>query len=260
MIAMTENNPFQMLEAELDAWRQANLTATLWWRDDDAGEVSDNLDRLISMASHHQVACGVATVPAWVTEALGPRIRSSPSIEILQHGYAHTNHAPRGQGLGAWELGLHRPQQVVMGELRLGQEILRELAGSQFLPVVAAPWNHIDPALYPAVVDAGFVGVSAAGPRPNANPTPGLLLVNGHCDPIKWKGGARFKGAAKSVRDMVEHLEARRLGEADRAEPTGLLTHHRDTDDACWHFLDELIGFTKAHPAVRWLAPSEIWT
>lgn len=254
------DSSFQQLEAELDAWRRAGLTATLWWRDDDAGEVSANLDRLIALASGHRVVCGVATVPAWVTDTLGQRVVASPAIEILQHGYAHINHAPRGQGLGAWELGLHRPEQVVMEELQIGRNILRELAGAKFLPVVAAPWNHIDPALYPAMVEAGFDGVSAAGPRPSANPISGLLQVNGHCDPIKWKGGARFKGAEKSIRDMVEHLAARRKGEVDRTEPTGLLTHHRDTDDACWRFLDELIGLTKAHSSVRWLAPSEIWT
>ena len=147
-----------------------------------------------------------------------------------------------------------------MAELAEGREMLRSKIAGAVLPVVAAPWNRIDPALFDPMVAAGFTGVSAADARPRPHPVPGLLQVNGHCDPIKWKGGARFKGAEKTVRDMVEHLTARRVGGADRAEPTGLLTHHRDTDDACWRFLDTLMARTRAHDAAHWLAPSEIWT
>lgn len=257
---MTGPDPFEELDRELDAWLSAGLTATLWWRDDDAGEMSSGLDRLIALSERHGVVCGLATVPAWVADALAERLKGATSIEVLQHGYAHVNHAPRGQGLGAWELGLHRPLEIVMAELTNGREMLSAKITGAVLPVVAAPWNHIDPALFEPMVEAGFVGVSAADARPTPCPVPGLLQVNGHCDPIKWKGGACFRGAEKSVRDMVEHLTARRVGEVDRTEPTGLLTHHRDTDGACWRFLDALMARTRAHGAAQWLAPSEIWT
>lgn len=257
---MNPSDPFGQLDRELDAWLSAGLTATLWWRDDDAGDMSSGLDRLLGLAERHGIVCGLATVPAWVTDALAARLKDTASIEVLQHGYAHVNHAPRGQGLGAWELGLHRPLKTVMAELIQGREMLNAKIRGRVLPVVAAPWNHIDPALFGPMVEAGFDGVSAADARPQPYPVPGLLQVNGHCDPIKWKGGARFKGAEKSLRDMIEHLTARRVGEADPTEPTGLLTHHRDTDDACWRFLDALMARTRAHGAVQWLTPSEIWT
>ncbi|MEM7443462.1 MAG: polysaccharide deacetylase family protein [Pseudomonadota bacterium] len=257
---MGETDPFEQLDAELIAWRQANTTATFWWRDDDAGETSPGLAQLLDLADRRGVICALATVPAWLTDDLAGLVRVNPAVEVIQHGYAHINHAPRGQGLGAWELGLHRSLNTVMSELREGRDILRDRMDNRFLPVVAAPWNRIDPALFSPMVEAGFVGVSAADARTKPYQVPGLLEVNGHCDPIKWRGGARFKGAEKTVRDMVEHLVARRTGAADRGEPTGLLTHHRDTDDACWQFLDDLIGQIKCHPAARWLAPSEIWT
>jgi hypothetical protein len=257
---MTTPAPFDHLELELNAWQKAGETATFWWRDDDAGETSPGLSRLLTLADHHTVVCGLATVPAWVTDDLVALVQMNSSIEVIQHGYAHINHAPRGQGLGAWELGLHRPLQTVTTELRLGRDMLRDRLADRLLPVVAAPWNHIDPALFAPMVEAGFVGVSAADARPKPYPVPGLLQVNGHCDPIKWKGGARFKGAQKTIRDLVEHLADRRTGAADRDEPTGLLTHHRDTDEECWRFLDDLIGRIRAHKAARWLAPSEIWT
>jgi hypothetical protein len=48
-------------------------------------------------------------------------------------------------------------------------------------------------------------------------------------------------------------LRARRTGEADTLEPTGLLTHHLAFDDAAFGFVAELIARTREHPAVTWL-------
>ena len=42
---------------------------------------------------------------------------------------------------GAWELGLHRPIDVVLGELEAGREIMQAAFGAQFLPPRLAPWN-----------------------------------------------------------------------------------------------------------------------
>ena len=40
----------------------------------------------------------------------------------------------------------------------------------------------------------------------------------------------------------------------DADEPTGLLTHHLDMDEASWAFVEELIGRTRDHSAASWLA------
>jgi hypothetical protein len=56
---------------------------------------------------------------------------------------------------------------------------------------------------------------------------------------------------AWTLDQITTHLAARRDGRADPAEPTGLLTHHRDLPPAAWAFLGELLGRLLAHPAVR---------
>ncbi|MEE8444993.1 MAG: hypothetical protein V3S44_06550, partial [Alphaproteobacteria bacterium] len=51
---------------------------------------------------------------------------------------------------------------------------------------------------------------------------------------------------------LIGHLAARRTGAAAAGEPTGILTHHRDHDAACWNFLDRLVGAVRSHPAAGW--------
>jgi hypothetical protein len=48
-------------------------------------------------------------------------------------------------------------------------------------------------------------------------------------------------------------LRLRRLGQADRTEPTGLMTHHLAHDRAAWDFIARFLDETKGHPAGRWI-------
>lgn len=247
------------LVRELDAWAGAGRVATLWWRDDDAADAVPALDRLVALADRHAAPLTLATVPMPATEALARRVLQSGQVAVIQHGFAHANHAPRGQGLGAWELGLHRGLAAVEADLAAGADTLVRLFGDRFVPVVAPPWNRIAAAVVARLPALGYRGLTAGEPRVTAHPVDGLTQVNAHADPIRWKGGARFKGVAKSLGDLVEHLAARRAGTVDAEEPTGLLTHHLDTDDACWAYLDRLLATVTGHPAVRWLSAPVIW-
>ena len=69
-----------------------------------------------------------------------------------------------------------------------------------------------------------------------------------------WRG---FLGTAEALDLLAGHLRARRLGAADVAEPSGLLSHHGAHDEACWAFLDELLGRLAEHPAARFVAADE---
>ena len=115
------------------------------------------------------------------------------------------------------------------------------------------PWTRIDPALIGRLPGIGLRALSMEGARPRRLAAPGVVALNAHCDPIKWKGGARFTGTGRALDEIVNHLAARRLGTADRDEPTGLCTHHLAHDEATWEFVATLVGRTAAHPAVRWI-------
>jgi hypothetical protein len=241
---------WQALREELRRWQDAGLDATFWWRDDDVQDATAQLDRLLRVAAALGVAPALAVIPAGATAALARRLREVPQIDVLQHGYAHANHAPAGEK--TMELGAHRALQTVADELVAGRHCLQALSLA-CLPVMVPPWNRIDPRLLERLGRHGFVGVSTFAARQSATDAQGLKHVNTHVDPIAWQTDRGFCGEAAALQQVLAHLEARRSGNADRQEPSGLLTHHLVQDDHCWEFCDRLITETQAFDNVTWV-------
>jgi hypothetical protein len=257
---MNEAQAWTRLEAELAAWRAAGRAATLWWRDDDAGDATPALSRLVALARAHALPLALATVPAWATPALAGAVQQAGDlVTVVQHGYAHRNYAPLGQK--KFELGPERPAEIVVAEIAQGWQLLEERFGTRFLPALVPPWNRMAPYLPPFLAELRYRGLSQFGPRTRRQPVKGLVQANTHVDIVHWKGPApRFAGEAKLVEEFVLHLAARRGGEADPDEPTGLLTHHAAHDDACWAFLATLFERLARHAAVRWLAAPAVFS
>jgi hypothetical protein len=118
------------------------------------------------------------------------------------------------------------------------------------------PWNRIAPEVREALPGLGYRGLSTFRPRPAPS---ALIEINTHLDIVDWSGTRRFVGEERALGDVIRHLRARRLREADRDEPTGLLTHHLAHDEACWRFVGDFVTFTRACPQARWLAARDIF-
>ncbi|MGE5151311.1 MAG: polysaccharide deacetylase family protein [Rhodospirillaceae bacterium] len=228
------------IDEELARWRDAGRTPTLWWRDDDAVDATPALDRLLTVQRTLGVPLALAVVPAGATQALAARLSQAPGIDLLQHGYAHSNHAPAGEKKA--ELGPERPAMVVLGELGTGWLALERLFGASVLPVLVPPWNRIAPGLVPALPEIGFRGLSTFGSRPRTRLVSGWVQVNTHIDLIDWRS-RRFAGAETVLGAFARALVASR----DSEEPLGLLSHHLAMDEAGWDFLNsfwERVGGT----------------
>ena len=247
------------LAEELSAWQASGRVATFWWRDDDAVAASPALARLIALSAATGVPVAIAAVPRLIEPSLPTALAGHPGVWLLQHGFAHIDHA-KGLGEGAWELGAHRPLATVLAELEAGREIMGDLFGAPFLPVIAAPWNRIDPRLMPGLAARGFLGVSSYGERPLFPPLADFVEANIHFDPSRWKAGARFRGETAALEMIVGHLRRRRSGEAEPDEPTGIVSHHAALDEASWRFLADLFRFVAQHPAGAWLSPRRIFS
>ncbi len=256
-MAGDEIDPWRVLDAELDAWASHKQVATLWWRDDDAVAPGPRLDQLVELSSSAGLL--LAVIPANAEENLASTLVSSSHVKVAQHGYAHINHAPRGQGLGAWELGLHRGKAAVLADLTTGRDRLEELFDAAFLPVIVPPWNRLAPELLEPIASLGFRGVSAFGPRDMSNEPLDLMIANAHCDPIRWKTGARFAGDRKAITQLVTHLEQRRCGYIEVEEHTGFLTHHIDLDSAGWEFCERLTRVIDSHSGAQWVSPEVVF-
>ena len=251
---------FKNLIAELDTWAGIDQPVAFWWRDDDAEEPSVALDKLMRVSDGHGVQCGLAAIPARAGEPLRKAVTDAGQLWVLQHGYAHVNHA-KGSGR-AWELGLDRPISVILDELRDGMGKFNQLFKERFVPVLVPPWNRMSPELMPYLPVMGYRGVSGLYRRQRPIPPGDLRVADCHCDVLHWKdkeNGPCFAGAQKCVTLLTEHLCSKRTGAVDPDEPTCVLTHHLDMDDAAWEFVEQLFTITAAHPAATWMSPADIW-
>jgi hypothetical protein len=236
---------WQDLDDEVARWREAGREVQLWWRDDDAADISAELDRLLALQLETAAPLALAVVPARATTALAEKLASLPAIDVLQHGYAHTDHAlPPDKKC---ELGPHRPAMLVLGELGTGRMALERLFAARALPVLVPPWNRIASALVPTLPEIGFIGLSTFAARHRAEPVRGLRQINTHVDLIDWKA-RHFVGHDAAVGAVVGAL---RHSRSATSEPVGILSHHLAMDEGAWDFLRSLLGKALMLPGVK---------
>lgn len=239
------------LLARLDTFADAGRRIDVWWRDDDAVAPSAALEDLLATAARFDVPLVLAVIPEPAEPALGERLsNAAANVTVSQHGYAHRNHAPKGEK--AAELGDHRAAGTVLAELVAGREKLEGLFGPRFVPVLTPPWNRIGAAVARRRGEAGLVGLSTFARMHADDPA----CVNTHIDVIDWKGGRKFAGFAKMAAVVEEEL-SQRTGASPA--PIGLLTHHLDHDDGVRGFLDAFLSVAADHPALRWPSPAGLF-
>ncbi len=241
---------------ELGRWAAAGRAATLWWRDDDACRPTPALETLIEMSNRAGIPVAIAVVPEQAGPELADGLEACERSAVLQHGYAHRNHAPAAEKKA--ELGPHRPKAAMLEDLRQGRDRLAALFEGRFLPVLVPPWNRIGSDLLEELPRLGLSAISTYGARSQASPRPGLRQANCHADIIDWKGSRHFVGEATALGLITSHLVARRERRVDAAEATGVLTHHLNHDEGCWKFMRQLFERTAGLPAARWLAAGEV--
>jgi hypothetical protein len=236
------------LEATLDACAARGEAIRLWWRDDDAGRDEPALERLIELAERRDLPLALAVVPLWLEAPVQALIAASAHTTVLQHGFAHANHAP--PGAKSVELG-GRELATVTDELRKGRALLIDAFGATCLAVLVPPWNRLDPGLIERLTACGFAGLSTFGRRPGDQAAPGLVQVNAHLDPVDWRGSRLFVGEAAALERLCALL--------DPDEPIGILSHHLAMDEPGWAFLDRLLEVLASHPAARLCAADELF-
>lgn len=244
------------LLAELDRWGEAGRVATLWWRDDDAIAPDARLDRLLAIAG--EVPVTLAVIPAAAEPELAPWLAArAPRAHVVQHGWRHDNHSPDGRKS---EYPAGRAPAAVQAELAAGNAWLSALFGERARPVLVPPWNRFAAEFLPLLADCGIAAISRCGPRPAGPAASGVGETNIHVDLVAWREKRGFVGEAAALAGILAHLEGRRQGRVDAAEPTGILTHHAVQDAAAAAFLRALLAHIARHGAARWLGAEEVFT
>ena len=242
---------WKALQEELAKWREAGRSPDFWWRDDDAGRATPELESLLRLQERAGIPLALAVVPAHAEPGLLARLEAG--VTVLQHGTDHVDRAAPGEK--KTEFPAAEPAPDALARLTAAKHRLASQAGGRFRAVLAPPWNRLPEHLVPRLQPA-FIGLSRYGPRKVSGSLP---QVNTHVDVIAWRGGRGFVGEDAALRATVRHLQARRSGAADAGEPTGLLTHHACHDAEAWRFLERLFETTRAAGA-RWRASVELFT
>lgn len=224
---------WQLLDTELRHWRAAGLALPIWWRDDDAIAVTPALYRLTELAQEIDVPCHLAVIPKLVTKNLVAHRAETPLIVPLVHGFAHENHAPKGEKKA--EFGHTRPDLEI--EAAMGLQQMESLFGASYLPCFVPPWNRIAPTLVNELAGMGFTCLSTFTSRTARLAAPGLVQINTHVDPINWRAGGGIVDVDVLIERLVALLEDRRSGRTDCSEPLGILTHHLVQDEDTWRFV-----------------------
>ncbi len=246
------------LQEELATWEQAGLKVAIWWRDDDACEATRPLRRLLALAKTYACPLALAVIPARVRPSLGDLLaEAGQGVFVLQHGYAHKNHAPGGEK--NVELHACRNSDEVAAELAAGSELLASTLAGRRLAVMVPPWNRIAPEVISLLPKIGFKGLSTFGPCRDSAAPRGLTQVNCHLDILRWKPTRGFMGSETLLGILVDELRRRRSDAQDPLEPLGLLTHHLVHDEDCWCFLDRLFTILSKEAAVHLVSPATLF-
>ncbi|MBO0664152.1 polysaccharide deacetylase [Jiella sp. MQZ9-1] len=236
---------FSRSREALDTLADAGRTAALWWRDDDARQVTPALERLLALARASAAPLGLAVIPEGLDPALADRLAAETRVTILLHGHAHRNHALDGEKRA--EFGEHRPAGMMADEIVAGRAALGRLFAGRFLPVFVPPWNRIGASARRILPQLGFSILSVYGP---AKPTgiDGLAELNTRLDVMNWRDPRGLTADEADAR--LAALLAERL--AGSPEPIGLLTHHLQHDETAWSVTAAMIECLAAHSAITW--------
>ena len=240
------------LEQELDACARDGHVIDLWWRDDDAIQPTEALDRLVQMAEAFRMPLHLAIIPSGMTTGLVERLSDLPDVVPMVHGWQHLNHEPKGRK--KCEFGDARSPAQLEADVAAGRRRLHDAFGDRLSRIFVPPWNRIMPDAYVILRTAGYRAVSQFGPRAAPFPTHGLEQINTHLDPVHWKGNRGLVDPHQLVQQTAEQIRQRRLGEADNREPYGLLTHHLVQDDATWGFCQDWLQRMTGGPCRFWRA------
>jgi hypothetical protein len=247
------NPDWRPLDVELNHWRAESLPLPVWWRDDDAIAPTPQLDRLSELADKLGLPVHLAVIPRDATLALAEYVAARASLVPVVHGWAHTNHAPRGEKKA--EFRLDRPLDVMVTDAQAGMARLRSVFGDNMRQMFVPPWNRIAPEMAKQLPKLGYRILSTTTPRKSRLVAPGLEQINTHLDPIDWRGSRGLISADALIAQTAGLLRDRREGRSDNTEPFGILTHHLVHDQDIWTFTEALLRKLLSGPATAWVAP-----
>ncbi|CAE6853530.1 hypothetical protein R69658_07280 [Paraburkholderia aspalathi] len=234
----------QALDDELYVWSRMRRRPCFWWRDDDAYHDSLALQSLRKLLETQFLF--LAVIPGLLSVDLVRMIEPGAPVRVLQHGWAHTNHAASGENPS--EFPPHRPLGAIERELRAGQAILSGAFPGIFHRVFVPPWHRCANWILRDAVRLGFEGISLQSPL-------FPLLKRGYpgetnidIDLCDWTCNGAFIGTERLAVLLVRALKLRRDWQ-QQDTPVGILSHHALLTAADFGSLSVFLQLLRCHNA-----------
>jgi hypothetical protein len=221
---------------------EAPAPLSVWWRDDDAGPDDARLGTLLEISDRCAAPVALAVVPAWVEGGTVQRVRGHSLVTVVQHGWAHADHArPGGRRI---ELGGEYTPDALRHDLQRGAHRLQEAFDEAYLAVMVPPWNRIEPWAAELLPVLGYEAVSTIAVTGRATQNGPLPQIDVEVDCMRWDGGATWRGLPE-----ITHCVAARAATACSV-PLGFMTHHRVMPDQAFADFTLLLSVLSRHPRV----------
>ena len=224
-------------------------TPQVFFRADDIGAGGRAFETLCALFRFHEVPLNLAVVPAWLSEVRRDQLfRAAPLDEPLwswhQHGWRHVNWQRTGKKC---EFGEQRPYEKQWRDISQGQQKMRDIFGSYFVPVFTPPWNRLSFLTLRILQDLQFKGVSLWGPFPRGHKPP-IALKN-----LRIQIDLHTRKAAEGEADYRALLEELKTFLAKR-DPVGVMIHHQRMNLLAFQFLHELLSLLKNRFGAQFLS------
>lgn len=226
--------------------RRANIAVPVWWRDDDAIEMTSALAQLTKMSERTRVPVHLAIIPAHVHPGLREAIDPECIFPVV-HGWAHADHSVPGTKKN--EFLTDRPD--ALREAQAGLDKMVDLFGADLRRMFVPPWNRINPNVTQGLAEQGYEVLSTYRPRSSPT-TAGVSIVNTHVDPIWWSGTRDLVEPDVLIAGIATQLTDRAEGRADHTEPFGLLTHHLVHSPEIWSFTEAFWNEMRSGGSIPW--------
>ncbi|MEM7440928.1 MAG: polysaccharide deacetylase family protein [Pseudomonadota bacterium] len=237
------------IQEAIEQLHDAGKTLPVWWRDDDAIELTPALLQLESLAERYQIPVHLAIIPASARRELAAAL--TQNMIAVTHGLSHQNRAPDGSKKA--EFSDVRPKRELSTDLQAGSDAMAAL-GIVTQPMFVPPWNRIGVSATDLLPSFGYRYLSTYNARPEKWAAPGLERVNTHVDPIDWHETRSLVDEDQLLARLQKDLDDRLSGATDATEPFGLLTHHLAHDGAIWDFTDQFLEVVLSAPVTLWQA------
>lgn len=240
---------WQTIDEELSHWEHP---AELWWRDDDAIANTPELQLIIALSEQYSVPLHLAVIPEHLEVSLVDELAARHQIYALQHGLSHQNHAhPEQRKI---EMGGTQSLTELQQKLSAMRQQLSEQFKDNYLDIMVPPWNRIEDPVRALLPEIGYQRLSVLGvPKPD-NIIP---EVNVHIDIIDWKQHS-FVGEEQVLSALLKNLRQRRIDNTYNKEPTGLMTHHLQHNQACTDFLARFFADCTTRKTLKWIGGSQL--